>query len=134
MGKKKKVSGGGTTAGTLDIPVKKKAGKKKKAKTPPAKQVRIEGTFDPVPEELQEKVDQYVGTLRSRMETQQEEDVLRREVIQMMHKHNVEKVPLDDDEKDLVLDHGDEKVKIKKRKKPKAVSSLDADYGALDED
>lgn len=81
------------------------------------RQQRIEGTFDPVPEEVQDKVDSYVAALRKRMKFQKEEDTLRSEVIDLMKEHKLERVPLDDDdEKQLVLEHGADKIKIKKRK------------------
>jgi len=78
------------------------------------KQTRIEGTHDPVPDELAAKVSQYVGSLRRRQKEQTKEDGLRGEVIELMHEHDVHQVELDD-EKVLVLERGNEKIKIKKR-------------------
>jgi CBS domain-containing protein len=94
---------------------------KSKPKTEKQKQTRIEGTHDPIPQDLADKVEEYVDTLRSRMKTQREEDALRIEVIELMNKHSVERVPLaDDEQKYLLLDHGKDKVVIKKRKKNEA--------------
>lgn len=82
-----------------------------------AKQTRIDGTYDEIPKPLKEKVDDYVTALRKRQKAQESENVLRAEVIALMHEHDVELVPLDetgDEGRDLILDRS-EKIKIKKR-------------------
>lgn len=95
----------------------------KKRKRAKALQTKIEGTYDPIPGDLKEKVDEYVDTLRDRLKTQEAENVLRAEVIELMHEHGIESIPLDegtDAEKALVLERGSESIKIKPLKKANA--------------
>jgi hypothetical protein len=68
---------------------------------------------DPVPAELQDIVDKYVGTLKSRQRTQEKENQLRGQVIEMMHKLHVHSVEIDEERK-LVLQSKGEAIKIKK--------------------
>jgi len=78
------------------------------------KQQKIEGTFDPVPDEVQGAADDYVRALRLRQKNQEKENVRRDEVLALMEEHGVEIVELDD-EKVLVLERGKSKPKIKRR-------------------
>ena len=79
------------------------------------KQKMIEGTEEEIPEDLADKVAEYVKTLRLRMKKQGEEEVLRAEVIELMTEHKIDRVTLSDEDKFLVLEHGNDKLKIKKR-------------------
>lgn len=91
-----------------------------------AKQTRIDGTFDEVPAEVQQKVDAYVDTLRKRQKLQQKENTLRDELKELMHEYDVHEVELEDD-KVLLLVEGDEKLKIKKRSEATAAANGEAE-------
>lgn len=91
-------------------------GETKPRKRARARQTKIAGSQDEIPQDLKDKVDEYVETLRERLSAQQTENVLRAEVIDLMHEHRITTVPLDegtDEEKHLVLDQGKESIKIK---------------------
>ena len=53
------------------------------------RQQRIAGTFDPPVEAVQEAAEKYVELLMTRMQTQEEENAARRELIEVMVEHNV---------------------------------------------
>jgi len=82
-----------------------------------ARQTKIPGTFDEVPQAVQEKADEYVKVLRARQSRQAKEGTLRAELLELMHEHSIERIELDD-EKDLVLVSKGEAVKIKKKSAP----------------
>lgn len=91
-------------------------GETKPRKRARSRQTKIAGSSDEIPKDLQDKVDEYVATLRERLASQQAENVLRTEVIDLMHAHRITAVPLDegtDEEKRLVLEQGNESIKIK---------------------
>ena len=91
-------------------------GESKPRKRARSRQTKIAGSSDEIPKDLQDKVVEYVATLRERLARQQEENVLRAEVIELMHKHRITTVPLDegtDEEKRLILEQGNESIKIK---------------------
>lgn len=52
-------------------------------------QKRIAGTFDPPVEIVQEAAEKYVDLLMNRMQTQEEENTARRELIEVMIEHDV---------------------------------------------
>jgi hypothetical protein len=53
------------------------------------RQQRIAGTFDPPVEAVQEAAEKYVELLMTRMQTQEEENAARRELIEVMVEHDV---------------------------------------------
>lgn len=53
------------------------------------KQKRIEGTFDPEVEVVQDAAEKYVVLLTTRMQTQEEENTARRELLEVMIEHDV---------------------------------------------
>lgn len=73
---------------------------------------KLPGMEVDVPTELTEAVDQYVGKLKARQRTQQKENELRQKVIELMKRHNVPAVEIDDERK-LVLESKGDRVKIK---------------------
>ncbi len=79
-----------------------------------AKQLKIATVADVVPDVVQDAVDTYVDTLRNRQATQTLEGEHRERVIALMKEHGIERVEIDEGEKDLVLVHN-ERVKIKKK-------------------
>ncbi len=85
----------------------------KKAQSEP-KQMRMEGTYDPVPQAVEDKAQEYSKALRARQRMQEKENTLRAECVELMHEHKVERVELDD-ERMLVLEPTGEKLRIKKR-------------------
>lgn len=80
----------------------------------PPKQLRIEGTYVKIPKELEAKADDYVRALRLRQKNQEKENVLRGEVLELMHAHDIEYIELDD-EKVLQRESKGEAIKIKKK-------------------
>ena len=78
------------------------------------RQMKMVDVADVVPDEIQDAVDTYVDTLRSRQATQTVEGEYRERVIALMKEHGIERVEIDGGEKDLVLVHN-ERVKIKKK-------------------
>jgi len=53
------------------------------------RQQRIAGTFDPPVEIVQEAAEKYVDLLMMRMQTQENENTARRELIDLMIEHDV---------------------------------------------
>jgi hypothetical protein len=102
------------------------------AKAAKAKQKKIPNTFDPVPQDLQDKVEEYVESLGEWQQSQKRTDTLREEVIELMKEHDVESVPLDEDTKVMRV-HKDETWTIKKVKikhpKPATSASGNGDAG-----
>lgn len=98
----------------------KKATKKaaKKAAKKRAKQTRIPGTFDPVPDEVQDAADEYYETLTERMATQAKENELREDLIGLMKTHGVQQVEILDGAKYIERSVDEkESVKVKTPKK-----------------
>lgn len=93
-----------------------------------AGQQKLDGMEDAIPDEVRDKVDEYVKKLRLRQRTQESENSLRREVLTLMEEHGLKNVPLsDDDEKVLSYDEGQASVHIKKRQLAPAVVGADDD-------
>lgn len=59
------------------------------------RQQRMEGTFDKPIKVVVKKAEAYSAALRQRMSTQQAENVLREELIELMQTHNVQTCDLD---------------------------------------
>jgi len=101
---------------------------RKKAPAPAPKQERIEGTFDPIPEEVQLAADEYVHAKRKVAEWREMMNGRKETLIEAMTNHDVRELDIDDGDKRLVLD---EKlnVSIKKKSDPKPGTddSTDAD-------
>lgn len=82
------------------------------------RQQRMKGTFDPVPPEVQKAADKYVELKRSKQKFLEKETAAKELLIAAMIEHNIERVDIDDAEKELVL-FDDKTVKIKSKKEPK---------------
>ena len=78
-----------------------------------------------IPAELQEAAEQYVTKLKARQRTQEKENELRQKTIELMKKHGVRAIELDDERK-LVLESKGERIKITKIQEPNP-SSDDSD-------
>ena len=77
------------------------------------RQQRIAGTFDPPVETVQEAAEKYVELLMTRMQTQEEENAARRELIEVMVEHDVMECETDGYKVNRVHLEED-KVKVKK--------------------
>jgi len=77
------------------------------------RQQRIAGTFDPPVEAVQEAAEKYIELLMMRMQTQEEENAARRELIDVMVEHNVMECETDGYKVNRVHMEED-KVKVKK--------------------
>lgn len=85
----------------------------------------VEDAFPDIPDEATDVAEKYVRKLRIRMKAQEEEGVLRTELLELMHKHSLDRIPHpDDDQKYLALESG-EKIVTKKRKKTQSDASED---------
>lgn len=89
-----------------------------------AKQQRIDGTYDPVPQAVADKASEYEKALKSRMRTQEKENTLRSELLELMKDHDLERIELDD-ERDLVLESKGERLAIKKKGQLAAAGSAE---------
>ena len=78
-----------------------------------------------IPAELQEAAEQYVTKLKARQRTQEKENELRQKTIELMKKHGVRAIELDDERK-LDLESKGERIKITKIQEPNP-SSDDSD-------
>ena len=85
----------------------------RKKKREPLRQQRIPGTIDVPTEEVLKKGEHYVEMLRTRMSTQEVENVLRSELIELMRGHKIEQFQLDGYEVKLTHSETD-KITIKK--------------------
>ena len=95
---------------------KKKVAKKTTAQKPVKdQQTTIPGVVPKVPKEVQDAVDDYVDRLRARQQIQTEEGELRAEAIDLMRKHKIMAVDIDDGEKACNLEPAGDKLKIKKK-------------------
>jgi len=81
------------------------------------KQQWIEGTYDPVPDAVQEAADSYVEAKRELASWRELMNGRKRDLIDAMKEHNVSELMIDDGEKKLVLVE-DSKLKIETPKKP----------------
>lgn len=80
----------------------------------PGKQTRIEGTHDPVPQEVKDLAQRYEETLRMRMSLQTEENSLKPKLMDAMKKHDI--IEIETDDSIITYEHVDkEKITCKKK-------------------
>lgn len=124
MAKKKAAKGGGTTAGTLEFPTKKKTAKKTpKAKTGdagPKVQQGIADVLDPRDAELEDAFKRLSKAKAAHVKTEDERVAAYDDLKKLMRDKEVNTYRLHDEpSKRLVFKARDAEVKIEKIKKPK---------------
>ncbi len=90
------------------------------------RQERIDGTYDPVPEEVQSAADEYVRAKRKTAEWREAMNGRKEALIDAMVSHDVRELDIDDGEKRIVLEDN-RVVKIKKKSNAKPGVDSDAD-------
>lgn len=90
----------------------------RKRRTPKGeKQTYIQGTEPPRIPAIDKLAIQYKGIRDQRQELNAEEVKLKERLDKLMHEHNLKYYPVPDTDQEVVLEPGEEEVKVRKRRK-----------------